>query len=77
MYFLLRFFFWCRSFCSCLVKPATGSDDLKELVAVNLEFQVCMSPLLEGQLHTQKKQLETLECIHLAGSRSAPRQLLT
>jgi len=29
-----------RSFCSCLVKPAAGSADLKELVGVNLEFQV-------------------------------------
>lgn len=31
-----------RSFCSCLVKPAAGSADLKELVGVNLEFQVCL-----------------------------------
>ncbi|XP_048105589.1 phospholipase B1, membrane-associated [Alosa alosa] len=36
----------CRSFCSCLVKPATGSADLKELVSVNLEFQKRLEQLL-------------------------------
>ncbi|XP_062407355.1 phospholipase B1, membrane-associated [Sardina pilchardus] len=35
-----------RSFCSCLVKPATGSADLKELVSVNLEFQKRLEQLL-------------------------------
>ncbi|KAL6486458.1 hypothetical protein MHYP_G00058500 [Metynnis hypsauchen] len=35
-----------RSFCSCLVKPATGSADLKELIEVNLQFQTALEQLL-------------------------------
>ncbi|XP_056620578.1 phospholipase B1, membrane-associated-like [Triplophysa dalaica] len=35
-----------RSFCSCLVKPAAGSADLKELIGVNLEFQKALEQLL-------------------------------
>nr|XP_055043027.1 phospholipase B1, membrane-associated isoform X3 [Misgurnus anguillicaudatus] len=35
-----------RSFCSCLVKPAAGSADLKELIGVNLEFQNALEKLL-------------------------------
>ncbi|XP_028809343.1 phospholipase B1, membrane-associated-like isoform X2 [Denticeps clupeoides] len=35
-----------RSFCSCLVKPATGSIDLKELIEVNLEYQKRLEQLL-------------------------------
>ncbi|XP_051511357.1 phospholipase B1, membrane-associated isoform X4 [Myxocyprinus asiaticus] len=35
-----------RSFCSCLVKPAAGSADLKELIGVNLEFQRALEQLL-------------------------------
>lgn len=37
-----------RSFCSCLVKPAAGSADLKELVGVNLEFQKALEQLLHS-----------------------------
>ncbi|XP_043076125.1 phospholipase B1, membrane-associated-like isoform X2 [Puntigrus tetrazona] len=37
-----------RSFCSCLVKPAAGSADLKELVGVNLEFQKALEQLLHA-----------------------------
>ncbi|XP_063078563.1 phospholipase B1, membrane-associated [Engraulis encrasicolus] len=35
-----------RSFCSCLIKPSTDSNDLKELVGVNLEFQKRLEQLL-------------------------------
>ncbi|KAK1796043.1 hypothetical protein P4O66_009148 [Electrophorus voltai] len=35
-----------RSFCSCLVKPASGSADLKELIEVNLQFQSALEQLL-------------------------------
>ncbi|XP_072530859.1 phospholipase B1, membrane-associated [Salminus brasiliensis] len=35
-----------RSFCSCLVKPATGSADLKELIEINLQFQNALEQLL-------------------------------
>ncbi|XP_067239107.1 phospholipase B1, membrane-associated [Chanodichthys erythropterus] len=37
-----------RSFCSCLVKPAAGSADLKELVGINLEFQKALEQLLHS-----------------------------
>lgn len=40
-----------RSFCSCLVKPAAGSADLKELVGVNLEFQVDLFSQLSIQIN--------------------------
>uniref|UniRef100_W5KGQ5 Phospholipase B1, membrane-associated n=1 Tax=Astyanax mexicanus TaxID=7994 RepID=W5KGQ5_ASTMX len=35
-----------QSFCSCLVKPATGSADLKELIEINLQFQNALEQLL-------------------------------
>lgn len=31
---------WFRSFCSCLIEPVARSPELRELVEVNLEFQV-------------------------------------
>ncbi|KAK3517019.1 hypothetical protein QTP70_030432, partial [Hemibagrus guttatus] len=39
-----------RSFCSCLVKPASDSAELKELIEVNLQFQKA----LEQLLHTDR-----------------------
>ncbi|KAI5090898.1 phospholipase B1, membrane-associated, partial [Silurus meridionalis] len=39
-----------RSFCSCLVKPASDSSDLKELIEINLQFQRA----LEQLLHTDR-----------------------
>ncbi|XP_058235371.1 phospholipase B1, membrane-associated isoform X2 [Hemibagrus wyckioides] len=39
-----------RSFCSCLVKPASDSTELKELIEVNLQFQNA----LEQLLHTDR-----------------------
>ncbi|XP_053098078.1 phospholipase B1, membrane-associated [Pangasianodon hypophthalmus] len=37
-----------RSFCSCLVKPASDSADLKELIEVNLQFQNALEQLLHS-----------------------------
>lgn len=39
---VLLFFFklYFRSFCSCLIEPVSGSPELRDLVEVNLEFQV-------------------------------------
>lgn len=31
---------WCRSFCPCLIEPFPRSPELRELIEVNLEFQV-------------------------------------
>ncbi len=42
-----------RSFCSCLVKPAAGSADLKELVGVNLEFQVFVFTVISSICNLQ------------------------
>ncbi|XP_060720922.1 phospholipase B1, membrane-associated isoform X1 [Tachysurus vachellii] len=39
-----------RSFCSCLVKPTSDSEDLKELIEVNLQYQKA----LEQLLHTDR-----------------------
>lgn len=36
---------WFRSFCSCLIEPVAKSPELRELVRVNLEFQVKFIPL--------------------------------
>ncbi|XP_053469783.1 phospholipase B1, membrane-associated isoform X2 [Ictalurus furcatus] len=35
-----------RSFCSCLVKPASDSAELKELIDINLQFQKALEQLL-------------------------------
>ncbi|XP_038595476.1 phospholipase B1, membrane-associated-like [Micropterus salmoides] len=32
-----------KSFCSCLIQPEENSTELKELVEINYEFQVCAS----------------------------------
>lgn len=47
------FFFvlWFRSFCSCLIEPVAKSPELRELVEVNLEFQVQFSPHLSWSVH--------------------------
>ncbi|XP_062267975.1 phospholipase B1, membrane-associated-like [Platichthys flesus] len=49
-----------RSFCSCLIEPVAGSQELRELVEVNLEFQ----KKLEALLHSDRFFRDNFAVVH-------------